>query len=262
MAGKLDGRVAIVTGGNSGIGEATVKLFAREGASVVLVARREDEGRRVESEVHAAGGVARFIRCDVMDRASIDAAVAAAVAEFGRIDILFNNAGGGFPGEFPRESDEAWEQTIQLNLTGTFRTSRACWPHLVAAGRGAIVNMSSYAAVSAVSPEQRTLLPFIPPAAYSAAKAGVEAFTRYAASQGAPHGIRVNCVRPGQILAASANIAPGQHFAERYFASVQLVPGPGTPEDVAAAVLFLASDDARFINGEILNIDGGASGKI
>jgi NAD(P)-dependent dehydrogenase (short-subunit alcohol dehydrogenase family) len=262
MAGRLEGKVAIITGGNSGIGEGTVRVFAREGARVVLMARREDEGKRVEADVRAGGGTATFVRCDVMKRASIDAAVAAAVAEYGRIDIVFNNAGGGFPGEFPKESDDAWEQTLSLNLTGTFRMSKACWPHLIAAGDGAIVNMSSYAAVSAVSPKQRELLPFVPPAAYSAAKAGVEAFTRYAASQGSPHGIRVNCVRPGQILAASANIAPGEHFAEKYFASVQLVPGAGTPEDVANAVLFLASDESRFVNGEIINIDGGASGKI
>jgi NAD(P)-dependent dehydrogenase (short-subunit alcohol dehydrogenase family) len=178
MPGRLAGKVAIVTGGNSGIGEATVKLFAREGAKVVLMARREEEGKRVESEVRAAGGEATFVRCDVMDRASVDSAVAAAVERYGAINVLFNNAGGGFPGEFPRESDEAWENTLSLNLGGTFRMSRACWDHLIAAGGGSIVNMSSYAAVSAVSPEQRAMLPFVPPAAYSAAKAGIEAFTR------------------------------------------------------------------------------------
>ena len=262
MAGRLEGKVAIVTGGNSGIGEATVRLFAREGATVVLMARREDEGLRVERDVLGSGGRAKFIACDVMERASIDAAMAATVEQFETVNVLFNNAGGAFPGEFPRESDETWEQTLNLNLTSTFRMSKACWPHMVAAGGGSIVNMSSFAAVSALSQEQRALLPGVPPAAYSAAKAGVEAFSRYAAGEGSAHGIRVNVVRPGQILAPSASIAPGQHFAERYFASVQVVPGVGLPEDVANAVLFLASDESRFISGEVINIDGGAAGKI
>ena len=262
MAGRLDGKVAIVTGGNSGIGEATVRVFAREGAKVVLMARREDEGLRVEREVVAAGGAAKFIRCDVMERASIEEAVAAAIGEFGTVHVLFNNAGGAFPGEFPRESDETWEQTLNLNLTSTFRMSKACWSHMVEAGGGSIVNMSSFAAVSALSQDQRALLPGVPPAAYSAAKAGVEAFSRYAAGQGSQHGIRVNVVRPGQILAPGASFVPGEHFANKYFSTVQVIPGMGYPEDVANAALFLASDESRFITGEIINIDGGAAGKI
>ncbi len=262
MAGRLEGKVAIVTGGNSGIGEATVKLFAAEGARVALMARREAEGQRVEAEVRASGGEATFIRCDVMERASIEDAVAAAVERYGRIDTLFNNAGGGFPGEFPRESDEAWEATINLNLTGTFRMTRACWKHLVASGGGTVVNMSSFAAVGATGQAARGILPYIPPAAYAAAKAGVEGFTRYTAGQGSAHNIRVNCVRPGQIQSVQANVAEGEHFAEKYFGSVQLTPGPGYGSDVAAAVLFLACEESRFVNGQILTIDGGAAGKV
>jgi NAD(P)-dependent dehydrogenase (short-subunit alcohol dehydrogenase family) len=262
MAGRLEGKVAIITGGNSGIGEATVHAFAREGARVALMARREDEGKRVEQAVAAAGGEAAFIRCDVMDRASIEQAVAATVERFGRIDLLFNNAGGGFPGAFPKESDDCWENTILLNLTGTFRMTRAAWNHMVAAGGGSIINMSSFAATSGLSTEQRGLLPFVPPAAYASAKAGIEGFSRYVASVGAPVNIRVNVVRPGQILSPAANLPSGGHFADRYFASVQLTPGPGTPEDVANSVVFLASEDSRFINGQVLDIDGGATGKL
>ncbi len=262
MAGRLEGKVAIVTGGNSGIGEATVRLFAREGASVALMARREDEGRRVEAEVCAAGGEATFIRCDVMERDSIKQAVAATIARYGRIDTLFNNAGGALPGEFPRESDEAWEGVLTLNLTSTFRMTKACWDHLVAAGGGTVVNMSSEAAVAGISTEMRAMYPGIPPAAYAAAKAGVEAFTRYAASQGAGPGIRVNCVRPGQILTPALAMPDGHSIFERPFAMAQLTPGPGTAEDVANAVLFLACDESRFVNGQIISIDGGAAHKV
>jgi NAD(P)-dependent dehydrogenase (short-subunit alcohol dehydrogenase family) len=260
--GKLDGKVAIVTGGNSGIGAATVRLFAREGAKVAILARREAEGHAVAAEVAAAGGVAAFFACDVADRASIDAAVASVLERFGAVHVLFNNAGGSFPGEFPRESDDAWEQTITLNLTGTFRVTRACWTPLINAGGGTVVNMSSFAAVSGLSQEARAMLPGVPASAYAASKAGIEAFTRYTAGQGSPHNIRVNCVRPGQILSPAANVAEDAHFAARYFASVQMTPGPGHPEDVANAALFLACEDSRFINGQVLDIDGGASGKL
>jgi NAD(P)-dependent dehydrogenase (short-subunit alcohol dehydrogenase family) len=212
--------------------------------------------------VRATGAEAEFFTCDVTERASIEAAVRRTIDRFGGLHSVFNNAGGAFPGEFPRESDETWENTIRLNLTGTFLMTRACWDHLTAAGGGSVVNMSSYAAVAGTSAEQRAMLPGVPPAAYAAAKAGIEAFTRYAASEGSAQNIRVNCVRPGQILAPGASLEPGHHFAERYFASVQLTPGTGLPADVANTVVFLASDDSRFINGQVISIDGGASGKV
>jgi NAD(P)-dependent dehydrogenase (short-subunit alcohol dehydrogenase family) len=262
MAGRLDGRVAVVTGGNSGIGEATVRLFAREGARVAILARREDEGRRVENDVRAAGGDAHFIACDVTDRASIDAAVAAVVERYGAIDVLFNNAGGAFPGEFPAESDDVWQAVLTLNLTSTFRVTKACWDHLTVSGAGAVVNMSSEAAVAGVSQPMRALFPGIPPAAYSAAKAGVEAFTRYAASAGSVANIRVNCVRPGQILTPALAGPDGTSVFERPFAMVQLTPGPGAPDDVANAVLFLACSESRFVNGQVITVDGGAAFKV
>ncbi|MFN0148780.1 MAG: SDR family NAD(P)-dependent oxidoreductase [Dehalococcoidia bacterium] len=262
MGQRLEGKVAIVTGGNSGIGAATARLFAAEGAKVVLMARREAEGHAVEASIREAGGEARFIRCDVTDRASIEAAVKETVDAYGAIHVLFNNAGGALPGEFPRESDDTFVAVLHLNLTSTYRMTRACWNHLLAAGGGTIVNMSSFAAVGGTSAEARGMLPFVPPSAYAAAKAGIEAFTRYTAGVGGAHGIRVNCVRPGQVLSPAANIDAEHHFAERYFAGIQLTPGAGTPEDTANAVLFLACDESRFINGQVLNIDGGAAGKV
>jgi NAD(P)-dependent dehydrogenase (short-subunit alcohol dehydrogenase family) len=262
MGDRLAGKVAIVTGGNSGIGAASAKLFAAEGAKVAIMARREPEGVAVENEITSAGGVAKFIQCDVMQRSSIEAAVAQTVEAFGGVNVLFNNAGGAVGGEFPREKDDVFLHVLNLNLTSTFLMTRACWNHLLGAGGGAIVNMSSMAAVGGTSAVQRKMMPFSPPSAYAASKAGIEALTRYIASVGGAQGIRVNCVRPGQILSPAANIDPEHHFAEEYFNTIQLTPGPGVPLDVANAALFLACDESRFINGQILSIDGGASGKV
>ena len=140
MSKKLDGKVAIVTGGNSGIGEATCHLFAKEGAKVALMARREPEGQKVQDAIRAEGGDATFIACDVGDRKAVDAAVAKTVETYGGVDILFNNAGGGSGQIFPDEDDDNWDRIIRVNLTGTFYMSRAAWPHLVEAGGGAITS--------------------------------------------------------------------------------------------------------------------------
>ena len=127
MPGKLDGEVAIVTGGNSGIGEATVRRFAREGAKTAILARREKEGEAVRDSVNADGGEAIFVRCDVSNRAQVDSAIQTVVDTWGGVDVLFNNAGGGGPGNFPNEEDDVWNRVINVNLTGTFYVSRAVW---------------------------------------------------------------------------------------------------------------------------------------
>jgi NAD(P)-dependent dehydrogenase (short-subunit alcohol dehydrogenase family) len=262
MGERLAGKTAIVTGGNAGIGEATGRLFAAEGAAVVIAARREDEGRRVETAIRENGGEATFVPCDVTDINAVRATVKAAVDRYGRIDVLFNNAGGAFPGEFPQESTDVWERVIALNLTSTFWMTRECWDHL-ADGGGSVINMSSVAAVTGMGPNMRALVPGIPPAAYSAAKAGVEGFTRYAAGQGARHRIRVNCVRPGLIATAATAMPGGEGLIfDRYFEAIQITPGAGTVDDVAHMVLFLACDESRFVNGQVLNVDGGAALKV
>jgi NAD(P)-dependent dehydrogenase (short-subunit alcohol dehydrogenase family) len=145
MVGRFENKVAVVTGGNSGIGEATSRLFAQEGAKVAILARRETLGVDVQRSIQEAGGTALFVPCDVSSRLSIEAAVDTIIEHFGAIHILFNNAGGGMPGMFPNESDECWDAVIGSNLTGTFLMSRAVWPHLLVAGGGNIVNMSSTA---------------------------------------------------------------------------------------------------------------------
>jgi meso-butanediol dehydrogenase/(S,S)-butanediol dehydrogenase/diacetyl reductase len=263
MPGRLQGKVAMITGGNSGIGEATAHRFAQEGATVVLLARREPEGYAVQQAIRDTGGEACFIPCDVSDRGAVEAAVTTAIDRYDRLHVLFNNAGAGTRTTFPEESDEEWERVLRVNLTGTFLMCRAAWPHLMAAGGGVIINMSSFAAVAGMSEAMREMTQVSPPSAsYAAAKAGIEGFTRYLAGLGARHNIRVNCVRPGQILTPRLTTAAGEHRHGRYFEVVQLLKGPGRAADVANTVLFLASEEARFMTAEIINIDGGAAGKL
>ena len=267
MAERLAGKVAVVTGGNSGIGETTGQVFAREGAKVVLMARREEQGEAVAQGIRDAGGEATFIRCDVGDDESVVQAVAQAAEIYGGINVLFNNAGGGGGSQFPNEPNAEWHRVVNTNLTGTFYVSRAVWPHLVEAGGGAVVNMSSLAAQRGFSSRMQDEFGTTS-ASYYAAKAGVDALTRYMAGTGGRHNIRVNCVRPGQILTPGAtggtskDADGGHHVFERMFEFAQIVQGPGYPEDVANLVLFLSCDESRFVNGEIINVDGGVAAKI
>jgi 3-oxoacyl-[acyl-carrier protein] reductase len=262
MAGRLQNKVAMITGGNSGIGEATARRFTQEGAKVVILARREAEGRAVQEAIRIQGGDITFFPCDVTDRAAVEAAVAQTVSTYGGLDALINNAGGGAREMFPEESDETWDRVLRVNLTACFLTCRAAWPHLLKSGSGAIVNVSSLAAVSGASEAVLEKFPTLPSASYYAAKAGLEGFTRYLASLGGPHRLRVNCVRPGQILTRRLTTGAGEHVFARHFEIWQLLKGPGYAEDVANAMLFLASDEARFITAEIVNIDGGAAAKL
>jgi NAD(P)-dependent dehydrogenase (short-subunit alcohol dehydrogenase family) len=262
MAGRLQGKVSIITGGNSGIGEATAHLFAREGSRVSILARREAEGRAVEAAIRAEGADCTFFPCDVTERSSIEAAVNKTVETYGRLDVLINNAGGGAREMFPAESDETWERVLRVNLTSCFMACRAAWPHFLKAGAGAIVNVSSLAAVSGASEAVLERFPTLPSASYYAAKAGMEGFTRYLASLGGPLKIRANCVRPGQVLTKRLTTGAGEHVFARHFEIWQLIKGPGYADDIANAMLFLASEESRFITAEMMNIDGGAAAKL
>ena len=262
MAGRLDGKVAIITGGNSGIGEGTAHLFAKEGAKVAIMARREAEGQQVQGAIRAEGGDATYIQCDVTDQAAIDSAVAETVSTYGAVNILFNNAGFGAGGQFPDETVESWNTVIDANLTGTFRMSKAVWPHLIEAGGGAIVNMSSIAAVIGFSKNMYDIAGRTPSASYYVAKAGIEALTRHTASMGGQHKIRVNCIRPGQVITPGATGGGTEHVFKKVFDLFQILDGPGYPIDVGNLVLFLSSDEASFITGEMINIDGGTPRKL
>ena len=267
MGERLKDKVAVITGGNSGIGAETGRVFAQEGARVILMARRVDEGNEVAQSIKDAGGEAHFISCDVGDNDKVQAAVAEAAAIHGRIDVLFNNAGGGAGSSFPNEPVEEFMRVVHINLTGTFFVSQAVWPHLVAAGGGAVVNMSSLAAQRGFSPPMKAEFGATA-SSYWAAKAGVDALTRYMAGIGGESNIRVNCVRPGQILTPGAtggtinDADGGHHVFEKMFNFAQIVPGPGYPVDVANLVLFLSCDESRFITGEMINVDGGVVAKI
>ncbi len=262
MSKKLEGKVAIITGGNSGIGEATAHLLAKEGARVALMARRVEQGLKVQDSINSEGGEATFIRCDVSNRRNVDSAVGEAVSKYGTVNILFNNAGATAIENFPNEEDEGWDRIIGINLSGTFYISRAVWPHMIKAGGGVIVNNSSIASVIGFSKNMYDLTGRMPPSSYYASKAGVEAFTRYIASMGGQHNIRVNCVRPGQVLTPMATGGGPHHFYKPIFDITQILEGPGYPEDVANLVLFLVSDESRFITGEMINIDGGTTRKL
>ena len=176
--GKMDGRVAIVTGGNSGIGEATAKLLAAEGAKVAILARREEEGTRVVSDIEAAGGDATFFACDVTSRDSVRSAVQGAIAKYGFCCTLFNNAGGSYNDQFPADEDGRFEKTLSLNLVSAYRVTSEVWQSMIDAGGGTIVNMSSLSATASVSPEQRKLMPGLPSIGYAVSKAGMDGFTR------------------------------------------------------------------------------------
>ncbi|MEC7788595.1 MAG: SDR family oxidoreductase, partial [Chloroflexota bacterium] len=204
---------------------------------------------------------------DVGDPDSVNAAINKAADIYGGIHVLFNNAGHGGGGDFPNSTDEEWNSVINDNLNGTFYVSRAVWPHLIASGGGAIVNMSSLAAQRGFSPKMIDEFGATAPA-YYAAKAGIDALTRYMAGVGGKHNIRVNCVRPGQILTPGATRGTindadgGHHVFESMFDFAQIIPGPGYPIDVANVVLFLVSDESRFVTSEMINIDGGVAAKI
>ena len=267
MANRLENKVAIITGGSGGIGEGTARAFAREGAKIILLARQEEKGRAVETAIRHDGGEATFIVCDVADEVAVAVAVDKAAATYGAINILFNNAGGGAMGLFPNEPIEEFSRIVRVNLVGTFNMSQAVWPHLIEAGGGAVINMSSLAAQRGMSPVMYEEFGATT-SAYWASKAGVEALTRYMAGIGGKHHIRVNCVRPGQIMTRGATGGTlhdpdgGHHVFEKWFDRIQIVQGPGYPEDVANLVLFLASEEARFITSEMINVDGGCAVKI
>lgn len=251
--GRLDNKIALITGGNSGIGEATAKLFAREGASVVITARREGELARVADEICKAGGVCEWFSGDVRVTADVERVVAQTIEKFGRIDILVNNA--GIPDcHMPtvKLTDELWDDVVDTDLKGVMRCCRAVLPHMVARNYGAIVNIASIGGVYACAG-----------ASYSAAKAGVLALTKNLAIQYFGSGIRVNSVSPGGTdtplfspeMAANADKEMMEITAQHH-----LHPHPNarlSPMEQAYAILFLASDEASGINGENLTVDYG-----
>lgn len=250
--GRLAGRVAIVTGAASGIGRATASALAREGAAVVVADLNADGAKRVAAEIEAAGGRAFGQATDVSSEPSVVAMVAAAVERFGGLDVLHNNAAlvdpavMGADGEVASLSLDTFERTLAVNLRGPLLGCKHAIPRMLERGGGVIVNTSSVAALA--GDLVRT--------AYGISKAGLDALTRYVATQYGKRGIRCNSIAPGVIAtpALAANVTP--ELIAVYERS-HLTPRLGRPEDIAEVVVFLATDAAAFITGQVLSVDGG-----
>ena len=251
--GRLDGKVAIVTGGASGLGLASALLFGGEGAKVAVADLDGAGANRAAGEIAAAGGEAIGIELDVTDAAAVEQAVADTIARFGRVDVLFANA--GIPGEGNAASlDRAdWDRVIAVNLTSVWLSMRAVLPHMAERGRGAILATASVAGITGV--------PNTP--AYSAAKGGVVALTRQVAVDFAGQGVRVNAICPGPVLtplfeAAFRERAPEDPDAAlRARAATVPLGRLGAPLDIANMALFLVSDEADWITGAVYAVDGG-----
>jgi meso-butanediol dehydrogenase / (S,S)-butanediol dehydrogenase / diacetyl reductase len=248
--GKLDGKITCITGAASGIGAATARLFAAEGARVIIADVDEDGGRRVAGEIGAA---ATFSKTDVRDPRQVEAMVGFAVEHFGRLDVLHNNAFYATWGAVAETSIDGWLKTLSVTLSGVFYGMRFAIPQMIVQGGGAIVNTAS---ISGLYGDYRL-------AAYNAAKGGVVNLTKAAAIEYARKNIRINAVCPGGIetppvlgmLALAPDPARARKIAEEHHPIGRL----GKPEEIARVVLFLASDDSSFMTGSIVVADGGAT---
>ncbi len=246
--GRLDGKVAVISGAARGQGEAEARLFAAEGASVVLGDIRGELGEQVASEIAAAGGKAVFTQLDVSQEADWARAVALAESTFGKLDILVNNAAIiGLEG-IMETSIELWNRVIAVNQTGTFLGMRAAIPAMRRAGGGSIVNISSVLATMGSGNS----------ASYTASKGAVTALTRTVSVELATEGIRVNAVHPGGVETPMAVECLGDDVeARRALIATHPMGRIGEPGEIATGVLFLASDEASFVTGATLVIDGG-----
>jgi 3-oxoacyl-[acyl-carrier protein] reductase len=244
--GKLSGRVALVTGGSRGIGKAVCVAFGNEGASVAVHYNRgEGPAREAVSQIEKGGGGACPFQADLLAPGAGDELVSRVRSAFGPVDILVNNAGEMTDSPVEGMSDRMWEESILINLTAAFRCARACIPAMKEKRRGRIVNLSSQAAFTGSANHSH----------YAAAKAGVLGFTYSLAKELGPFGITVNAVSPGRILTGMLS-ARMKGRTEEWLRQTPLGRF-GAPEDVAEAVLFLASESARYITGANLHVNGG-----
>ncbi|MFC7409621.1 MULTISPECIES: 2-hydroxycyclohexanecarboxyl-CoA dehydrogenase [Hydrogenophaga] len=250
--GRLDNKVAAVTGGGGGIGGATCRRFAQEGARVAVLDRDLAAAQRTADQILAEGGTALALACDITDRAAVDTAVQHIATEWGGIDILVNNAGWDVFKPFTKTVPDEWAQLIAINLTGALHMHHAVLPLMVATGKGGrIVNIASDAARVGSSGE----------AVYAACKGGLVSFSKTIAREHARHGITVNVVCPGPTdtaLFADYKLGAGnpEKLEEAFRRSIPL-GRIGQPQDLPGAILFFASDDAAYVTGQVISVSGG-----
>jgi NAD(P)-dependent dehydrogenase (short-subunit alcohol dehydrogenase family) len=249
---RLNGKVAAVTGGASGIGEATVRRFVAEGATVAFADRDADRGKRVVAEVEASGGQALFVEANMGREVDAVGFVKQAADRFGRLDILVNNAGIRLYHTVVEASAESWDEILGVNLKGYAFCAKAAIPIIRQSGGGSIVNVASVRSVTSVGKTTQ----------YDTTKAAVAGLTRGMAADHAADQIRVNAVCPGPIYTPfhERRIRELGRTLEQYredAARGTMLRRPGTPEEVAACILFLASDDASYVTGTLLFVDGG-----
>ena len=245
---RLENKVALISGGARGMGAVEAHLFAAEGAKVVIGDILEEEGRQTEAAVNAAGGACIFVRLDVTNEEDWDAAVATAVSQFGKLDVLVNNAGISSTGRIEDLTVAEWDRTLNINAKGVFLGTKAAIPEMRRAGGGSIINISSGAGIA---PAPGTS------GAYAASKGAVRIPSKSTAVQYARENIRCNSVHPGPIETPMLRSARGS--GTQLDDTIDRVPlgRIGTPEEIAYGVLYLASDESSFVTGSELVIDGG-----
>ncbi|MEZ4668581.1 MAG: SDR family oxidoreductase [Anaerolineae bacterium] len=249
--GRLTGKTALITGGNSGIGAAVARLFVAEGAQIMLAVRTPTKARTLLNELRATGGVVKTVRCDVQIPEDCENAVDKAIKGLGHIDILFNNAGVVPLGTVIETSLDDWRQVLMTNVSGTFMMCKAALPHMIECGKGNIINNASDWAVVG---GQRA-------AAYAASKGAVALLTKSMALDHARQGIRVNAICPGDTYVERWDVRrpPGMRWDQwRATLGANFPLGRvGEVEEIARAVLFLASDESSYMTGQLLVVDGG-----
>src|SRR5713226_3312381 len=244
--GKLSGKVALVTGGTSGIGKTTAIEFARAGAKVVLTGRREKEGAQVVDEIRKLGGDAAFVRADVAKDGDVKAMVNFTVGKFGRLDVAFNNAGVEWKGALDQATEAEYRRIFDINVWGVLNSMRHEIPAMLKSGGGAIVNTSSVAGHVGLAQVS----------VYIASKHAVEGLTKAVALEFAKQNIRINAVAPGVIQTEMFDRFAGEELRAQ-LTSIVPVGRIGASEEIAAAVLYLCSDAAKFTTGTSLVVDGG-----
>jgi len=248
---RLAGKVAIITGAGVGIGRSTALLFAKEGAKVVVADYDSERGVETVGIIREDGGEATFIQVDVSKAADIERMVRTTVETYGKLDILVNNAGIYTQADAVEMTEEDWDRILDVNLKGVFLCSKYCIPEIIKGGGGSIVNIGSEAGIVGIKNQ----------VAYNVSKSGIIALTKSTAIDFAAHNIRVNCVCPGTtetpLVKAALERAPDPAAARRALEEVRPANRLGRPEEIAAGILYLASDESPYATGSILSIDGG-----